>query len=144
MRTMRDDLRATWPQLPPGRLRADTVGPAMTAFSRSMARHRDPSWDVDRHVGARLRARRLALGLTQQEFARLIGVTYQQAQKYEAGANRMTAERLFTVAQALGVSVDYFFENYGARRPAGKPAVGGIGPAMAGFSRGEPHAATVG
>src|SRR4051812_309083 len=48
--------------------------------------------------------------------AGLIGVTYQQAQKYETGVNRMTAERLFTVAQALGVNVDYFFE-----WPDGKP-----------------------
>jgi transcriptional regulator with XRE-family HTH domain len=90
----------------------------MRASHGSTASGHDPSWHVDRHVGRRLRARRLALGLTQQQMAGLIGVTYQQAQKYETGANRMTAERLFTVAQALGVNVDYFFERLDGKPPA--------------------------
>ena len=50
------------------------------------------------------------LGLTQQQMAELIGVTYQQAHKYEKGINRIAAGRLFTIAQALGVEVSYFFE----------------------------------
>ena len=66
--------------------------------------------DVDRHVGARMRARRIMLGLTQQQLADLIGVTYQQAHKYEKGINRMAAGRLYKVAQVLGVEVSYFFE----------------------------------
>jgi transcriptional regulator with XRE-family HTH domain len=66
--------------------------------------------DVDRHVGARVRERRIMLGLTQQQMAELIGVTYQQAHKYEKGINRMAAGRLYKIAQVLGVEVRYFFE----------------------------------
>jgi transcriptional regulator with XRE-family HTH domain len=66
--------------------------------------------DMDRHVGARLRERRLLLGLTLQQVGELVGITYQQAQKYEIGANRMTASRLYQMAQALGVQPGYFCE----------------------------------
>jgi transcriptional regulator with XRE-family HTH domain len=65
--------------------------------------------DIDRHVGARIRERRIMLGLTQQQLADLIGVTYQQAHKYERGINRVSAGRLFEVAQVLSVPVSYFF-----------------------------------
>ena len=71
---------------------------------------RPRSQDVDRHVGARMRQRRIMLGLTQQQMAELIGVTYQQAHKYEKGINRVSAGRLYSVAQALGVEVSYFYE----------------------------------
>jgi transcriptional regulator with XRE-family HTH domain len=66
--------------------------------------------DVDRYVGARMRQRRIMLGLTQHQMAELIGVTYQQAHKYEKGINRVAAGRLYSIAQALGVDVSYFFE----------------------------------
>ena len=66
--------------------------------------------DIDRYVGARMRQRRTMLGLTQQQMAELIGVTYQQAHKYEKGINRVAAGRLYSIAQALGVEVSYFFE----------------------------------
>ncbi len=72
--------------------------------------------DIDRHVGARMRERRIMLGLTQQQMAELIGVTYQQAHKYEKGINRIAAGRLWTIAQALGVDVAYFFEGLGEDR----------------------------
>src|ERR671918_2513053 len=68
------------------------------------------SQDVDRHVGARMRERRLMLGLTQHQVAELIGVKYQQAHKYEKGINRVAAGRLYSIAQALGVEVSYFYE----------------------------------
>ncbi len=71
---------------------------------------RSRAQDIDRHVGARMRERRIMLGLTQQQMADLIGVTYQQAHKYEKGINRIAAGRLYTVAQALGVDVGYFFD----------------------------------
>ena len=64
--------------------------------------------DIDRHVGARMRERRIMLGLTQQQMAELIGVTYQQAHKYEKGINRVAGGRLYAIAQALGVEVSYF------------------------------------
>ena len=66
--------------------------------------------DVDRFVGARIRERRIMLGLTQQQMAELIGVTYQQAHKYEKGINRVAAGRLYRIAEALGVEIGYFFE----------------------------------
>lgn len=65
---------------------------------------------IDRHVGARIRERRTMLGLTQQQLADLIGVTYQQAHKYERGINRVSAGRLYEIAQVLGVSVTFFYE----------------------------------
>jgi transcriptional regulator with XRE-family HTH domain len=69
--------------------------------------------DIDRHVGARVRERRIMLGFTQQQLADLIGVTYQQAHKYERGINRISAGRLFEVAHVLSVPVNYFFEGLG-------------------------------
>ena len=72
---------------------------------------RSRAQDVDRHVGARMRERRIMLGLTQQQMAELIGVTYQQAHKYETGINRISAGRLYQIARALGVEISYFFED---------------------------------
>ena len=66
--------------------------------------------DTDRHVGVRIRERRIMLGLSQQQMADLIGVTYQQAHKYERGINRISAGRLFEISQVLGVPIGYFFE----------------------------------
>lgn len=66
--------------------------------------------DTDRHVGARIRERRIMLGLSQQQMADMIGVTYQQAHKYERGINRISAGRLYEIAQVLRVPVEYFFE----------------------------------
>ena len=54
---------------------------------------------IDDHVGARIRERRIMLGLTQQQLAEMIGVTYQQAHKYERGINRVSAGRLFEIAR---------------------------------------------
>jgi transcriptional regulator with XRE-family HTH domain len=83
-----------------------------TALARSSPGHvgRPRPQAVDRHVGTRLRERRIMLGLTQQQMADLIGVTYQQAHKYEKGINRISAGRLYDIARALGVDVGYFFE----------------------------------
>jgi transcriptional regulator with XRE-family HTH domain len=66
--------------------------------------------NVDRYVGARIRERRIMLGLTQQQLADLIGVTYQQAHKYERGINRVSAGRLFEIAKVLSVPIGYFYE----------------------------------
>jgi transcriptional regulator with XRE-family HTH domain len=70
--------------------------------------------DVDIYVGKRLRRRRRLLGLTQQDLAGQVGVRFQQIQKYECGANRITASRLFSLATALNVNINYFFEGLGA------------------------------
>ncbi len=65
---------------------------------------------ADHHVGARIRERRLMLGLSQQQLARMIGVTYQQAHKYERGLNRISAGRLYEIANVLNVPISWFFE----------------------------------
>ena len=70
----------------------------------------DRATEVDRLVGARIRARRIALGLSQLDLAEQIGCTYQQLHKYERAINRLAAGRLLRCAEALRVSVDYFFE----------------------------------
>jgi transcriptional regulator with XRE-family HTH domain len=72
---------------------------------------RSRALDVDRYVSLRIRQRRIMLGLTQQQMAELIGVTYQQAHKYETGINRISAGRLYQIARALGVEISYFFED---------------------------------
>ena len=73
--------------------------------------------DIDRHVGARVRERRIMLGLTQQQLADLIGVTYQQAHKYERGINRVSAGRLYEIARVLNASIAYFYEGLGEEAP---------------------------
>ena len=78
--------------------------------------------DTDRHVGARIRERRIMLGLSQQQMADMIGVTYQQAHKYERGINRISAGRLYQIAQVLRVPIEYFFkelENSDDKGPLG-------------------------
>lgn len=80
--------------------------PAGAAEVRGSAR----ASEADRHVGGRIRERRVMLGLSQQQLAQMIGVTYQQAHKYERGLNRISAGRLFDIAQVLGVPISWFFE----------------------------------
>src|SRR4051812_39166737 len=79
--------------------------------------------DADRHVGMRLRQRRMTLGMTQQQLGELIGVTYRQAQKYEKGVNRLAAGQLWRMAQGLEVEVEYFFAGLGSEqafKPTGR------------------------
>lgn len=66
---------------------------------------------VDVHVGRRLRLRRQLMGLTQQEFAAKIGVTFQQVQKYESGANRLSASRLHAACTALNIPHAFLFDD---------------------------------
>jgi transcriptional regulator with XRE-family HTH domain len=68
---------------------------------------------IDNYVGDRIHERRIMLGLTQQQFADLIGVRYRQAHNYERGINRVSAGRLFEIARVLGVPVGYFYEGIG-------------------------------
>lgn len=64
---------------------------------------------IDRHIGKRLRERRLEIGMSQERLAELLGVTFQQVQKYEKGVNRIAASRLFDISRALDVEIAYFF-----------------------------------
>jgi transcriptional regulator with XRE-family HTH domain len=82
---------------------------------------RPRAMEIDRHVGARLRERRLLLGMTQQQLAKSIGVTYQQTHKYENGVNRVASGRLQTIAQALGVKASYFFDGISAEADTFRP-----------------------
>jgi len=65
---------------------------------------------VDVHVGKRIRHRRWLAGMTQQQLAQSVGIKFQQIQKYETGANRVSASRLWDIADALDVDVSFFFE----------------------------------
>lgn len=69
-----------------------------------------PIHGIDEFVGSRIRDRRISLGLTQQNMAKMIGVTYQQAHKYERGINRISAGRLYNIAKALNVPISYFYD----------------------------------
>ena len=63
---------------------------------------------VDTHVGAKVKSRRLMLGLSQEELAKSIGLTFQQVQKYERGTNRISVSRLIDIARALKTPLEYF------------------------------------
>ena len=95
----------------------------MASGGAGAGRRRAAVEDADRHVGARVRERRLALGLTQQELAGLVGITFQQVYKHEKGINRIAAGRLHAIARALGVEPGYFFEGLDEDGPA-RPSAG--------------------
>jgi len=65
---------------------------------------------VDAHVGTKIRQRRWLIGMTQHRLAELVGIKFQQIQKYETGVNRVSASRLWDISQALDVPVAFFFE----------------------------------
>ncbi|HEY5411748.1 MAG TPA: helix-turn-helix transcriptional regulator [Caulobacteraceae bacterium] len=71
--------------------------------------------DIDLHLGKRLRRRRRLLGLTQQQLAGAVGVRFQQIQKYECGANRISAARLWALSEALEVPINYFYDGISDR-----------------------------
>ena len=74
--------------------------------------------DVDIHVGKRIRHLRLMKGVTQQQLADRIGIKFQQVQKYETGANRVSASRMWDIAVALEVPVSTFFEGIDGQSPS--------------------------
>ena len=77
---------------------------------------------IDKHVGARVRMRRLLIGMSQEKLGEALGLTFQQVQKYEKGTNRIGASRLHHIASTLGVGIDYFYE--GAPTGAGEEVTG--------------------
>lgn len=74
---------------------------------------------IDRKIGQRVRSRRLEIGMSQEKLAELLGVTFQQVQKYEKGVNRIAASRLHDISAALDMPVARFFEGLGANRQGG-------------------------
>lgn len=73
---------------------------------------------VDVHVGKRIRHRRWMIGTTQQQLAEQVGIKFQQIQKYETGMNRVSASRLWDIANVLRVPVSFFFEGMDERAPS--------------------------
>src|SRR3569833_3753192 len=85
-----------------------------TSIAPRSTRGRMPSGKpnpVDVHVGARVRLRRTLLGMSQEKLGEAIGLTFQQVQKYERGANRIGASRLFDLSRVLDVPVSFFFDD---------------------------------
>ncbi len=78
-------------------------------MSRNKSEEDGPN-PVDIYVGAKVKARRLILGLSQEELAKSIGLTFQQVQKYERGTNRISVSRLIDICRTLKTPVDYFFD----------------------------------
>ena len=75
---------------------------------------------VDAHVGYRVRLRRMLIGMSQERLGELLGLTFQQVQKYERGINRIGAGRLFEVAEILGVPISFFYEGVDASNAGGE------------------------
>ena len=82
---------------------------------------------IDKHVGSRVRMRRMMLGMSQEKLGDALGLTFQQVQKYEKGTNRIGASRLQQIAHILQVPVSFFFE--GAPHAPGGPITGGMSEA---------------
>lgn len=72
---------------------------------------------VDRHVGRRVQEKRLGLGLTQTALAKAVGVSFQQVQKYEKGTNRVSASKLFEIADFMKVDIPFFFDGFVTAQP---------------------------
>jgi transcriptional regulator with XRE-family HTH domain len=90
---------------------------------------------IDTHVGKRLRLRRTLLGMSQERLGDLLGLTFQQVQKYERGVNRIGSSRLFELGQILDVPVSFFFDDLpegDGAAPLGSPALG-LAEERAGF-----------
>jgi transcriptional regulator with XRE-family HTH domain len=99
-------------------------GKGTIASAYSLSRRGEGPNPIDIHVGTRLRLRRTLLGLSQETLGEAVGITFQQLQKYERGANRISASRLFNLAQVLGVPVGFFFEDLSTGEAIGKRAAG--------------------
>jgi transcriptional regulator with XRE-family HTH domain len=74
---------------------------------------------IDAQVGNRVRLRRMLIGMSQERLGELLGLTFQQVQKYEKGVNRIGAGRLFEVSRILGVGIDYFYEGVNSQLAGG-------------------------
>ena len=84
---------------------------------------------VDKYVGSRVRMRRIMLGMSQEKLGEAIGLTFQQVQKYERGANRIGASRLFELSKVLDVPVSFFFDDMNSETSGGRvPGVSEASP----------------
>lgn len=92
---------------------------------------------IDAQVGNRVRLRRMLIGMSQERLGELLGLTFQQVQKYEKGVNRIGAGRLFEVSRILGVGIDYFYEGVNSQLAGGFTEGGSSPPVMEFVSSGE-------
>jgi transcriptional regulator with XRE-family HTH domain len=88
---------------------------------------------IDKHVGSRVRMRRMLIGMSQEKLGEALKITFQQVQKYEKGTNRVSASRLQQIAQVLGVTISYFYEGAPVEAEAGGFAEGSSPPYIADF-----------
>ncbi len=86
---------------------------------------------VDVHVGKRIRHRRWMVGMTQQQLGEAVGIKFQQIQKYETGMNRVSASRLWDIAHAMDVPINFFFEGLEDEGVAAKQAENTLGDLLA-------------
>lgn len=103
---------------------SEAIRKSTAGVSRRASRGRTPSGrpnPIDVHVGARVRLRRTLLGMSQERLGEALGLTFQQVQKYERGANRIGASRLYDLSRVLDVPVSYFFEDMGDDTMAASP-----------------------
>lgn len=82
---------------------------------------------VDAHVGHRVRLRRVLIGMSQERLGELLGLTFQQVQKYEKGVNRIGAGRLYEIAGILGVPIGFFYDDIEGNASLGTAGLGGTG-----------------
>ena len=92
---------------------------------------------IDGQVGNRVRLRRMLIGMSQERLGELLGLTFQQVQKYEKGVNRIGAGRLFEVSRILGVPIDYFYEGVSNQLSGGFAESESSPPVMEFVSSGE-------
>lgn len=78
---------------------------------------------IDVHVGSRVRLRRTLLGMSQEKLGKALGLTFQQIQKYERGANRIGSSRLYKLSKILDVPISFFFEDMSAETAARQPGL---------------------
>ncbi|MCB8821667.1 helix-turn-helix domain-containing protein [Microvirga rosea] len=79
---------------------------------------------IDKHIGNRVRLRRITVGMSQEKLGDALGLTFQQVQKYEKGTNRIGASRLLAIGQILGVGIEFFFEGLPEIGPGGTSGEG--------------------
>src|SRR3954462_1232159 len=103
-----------------GTMNSRKTGPKSPPGMVTGARVKDPQ-PVDRHVGSRVRMRRMMIGMSQEKLGEACGITFQQIQKYEKGMNRMGASRLHHIARILQVPVEFFYEGVPSGPDSGKP-----------------------
>jgi transcriptional regulator with XRE-family HTH domain len=87
----------------------------MAGYSQIKTGKKSHSGDLDFYIGSRVKSRRSALGISQDKLGSYLGVTFQQIQKYEKGANRISASALYNIANALSIDFSYFVDGYRGR-----------------------------